>query len=67
MSLVLNELQDMHRDAFADAPAASLPIKDRRGFPLERMPRLVAGSDVTDRPSCVFAVDCFGLSEEDLR
>jgi hypothetical protein len=24
-------------------------------------------SDVTDPPSCVFAIDCFGLSEEDLR
>jgi hypothetical protein len=31
------------------------------------MPRIVAGSDVTDPPSCVFAIDCFGLSEEDLR
>jgi hypothetical protein len=40
------DVQDMHRDAFADAPAPSLPIKDRRGFPIERMPRLVAGSDV---------------------
>lgn len=37
------------------------------GFPTERMPRIVAGSDVTDPPSCLFAIDCFGLSEEELR
>jgi hypothetical protein len=30
MSVVLNDLQDMHRDAFADAPAPSLPIKDSK-------------------------------------
>lgn len=37
------------------------------GFPIERMPRIVAGSDVTDPPSCLFALDCFGVSEEALR
>ncbi|MGY4454050.1 hypothetical protein ACVWZR_008710 [Bradyrhizobium sp. i1.3.1] len=37
------------------------------GFPIERMPRIVAGSDVTDAPSSLFAIDCFGLSEEELR
>lgn len=37
------------------------------GFPIERMPRIVAGSDVTDSPSCMYAIDCFGLSEEYLR
>jgi hypothetical protein len=30
MSVVLNDLQDMHRDAFADAPAPSLPINDSK-------------------------------------
>jgi hypothetical protein len=40
---------------------------ESEGFPIERMPRIVAGSDVTDPPSCLFAIDCFGLSEEELR
>ena len=37
------------------------------GFPTERMPRIVAGSDVTDPPSNLFAIDCYGLSETELR
>ena len=39
----------------------------KEGFPVDRMPRIVAGSDVTDPPSCMYAIDCFGLLEEDLR
>lgn len=37
------------------------------GFPLERMPRIVAGSAVTDPPSRLYAIDCFGLTESELR
>ena len=37
------------------------------GFPEERMPRIVAGSDVTDPPSAFYAIDCFGLSEAQVR
>lgn len=32
------------------------------GFPLDRMARIVAGSDVTDPPSRLYAIDCFGLN-----
>jgi hypothetical protein len=39
----------------------------REGFPLQRMPRIVAGADVTDPPSNLFAIDCFGLTLSDLR
>lgn len=39
----------------------------REGFPAERMPRIVAGADVTDPPSNLFAIDCFRLSESELR
>lgn len=37
------------------------------GFPIERMPLIVAGSDVTDPPSRLYAIDCFGLSEVAVR
>lgn len=40
---------------------------ESEGFPVERMPRIVAGSDVTDPPSCSYAIDCYGLSEAQLR
>ena len=33
-----------------------LSFRYTQGFLLNAYPRLVAGSDVTDRPSCVFAV-----------
>jgi hypothetical protein len=51
----------------AVAPLCILTVRLMCGFLLERMPRIVAGCDVTDPHNCVFAIDCFGLSEEDLR
>ena len=38
-----------------------------RGFPAQRLPLVVAGSDITDPPSDFYAVDCYGLSEDDLK
>jgi hypothetical protein len=40
---------------------------ESEGFSAERMPRIVAGSDVTDPPSNLFAIDCYGLSQAELR
>jgi hypothetical protein len=39
----------------------------RDGFPVQRMPRIVAGADITDPPSNLFAIDCFGLTLNELR
>lgn len=39
----------------------------RKGFPVQRMPRIVAGADITDPPSHLFAIDCFGLTLNELR
>lgn len=47
--------------------AATRARFESESFPTERMPRIVAGSDITDPPSCFFAIDCFGLSEAQLR
>jgi hypothetical protein len=38
-----------------------------RGFPVQRLPLVVAGSDITDPPSEFYAVDCYGLSEDELK
>ena len=52
----------------AVAPLCILTVRLMCGLPLERMPRIVAGCDVTDPPSCVFAIDCFGrVSDRDQR
>ncbi len=37
------------------------------GFPIERLPLLIAGGDITERQSEVYAIDTDGLSEADLR
>ena len=47
--------------------AATRARFESEGFPAERVPRIVAGSDVTDAPSCSYALDCFGLTEAQLR
>jgi hypothetical protein len=38
-----------------------------RGFPEERLPLVVAGSDITDPPSEFYAVDCYDLREDVLK
>lgn len=38
----------------------------KAGFPEERLPLVVAGSDITDPSSEFYAVDCYGMSERDL-
>ncbi len=38
-----------------------------RGFPEERLPLVVAGSDITDPPSEFYAIDCYGLAEDVLK
>lgn len=37
------------------------------GFPLDRMPLIVAGSDVTDQPGELYAIDAYKLTEAALR
>ena len=37
------------------------------GFPAERLPRVLAGSDVNDPPAEWYAVDCFRMDEDELK
>jgi len=39
----------------------------RSGFPAERLPLVIADSDVIDPPSEYYAIDCAGLTEEQLQ
>jgi len=39
----------------------------KSGFPAERLPLVIGGSDVIDPPSEYYAIDCAGLTEEQLQ